>query len=57
MSSPASNLSQAADVVKSAASSAATNVELAALTFGQKYWYWVALGTAVLGFIVGYRVH
>lgn len=33
--------------------SAATSVETAALTFGQKYWYWIALGTAVVGFVVG----
>jgi len=56
MTSPASDLSKAADTVKSAATAAVANVESATLTFGQKYWYWVALGAAVVGFVTGVAV-
>ncbi len=65
---PATDLTKAVAAEKAAATSAVAgaeaatvsavaNVEKAGVTFFQKYWYWFALGTAVVGNLVGVVYH
>jgi hypothetical protein len=54
---PATDLTNAVATEKNAAVAAATSVETAAVTFFQKYWYFFALGTLVVGNLVGVVFH